>query len=156
MNKNFLAVTFAVIFTVGAATAAYMHNSGNSSGADPNNPEQVTLGKSVYAENCAGCHGANLEGETKDWKATKEDGTLYAPPHDDQGHTWHHGDELLFKYTKEGGQFIGGDDFKSGMPGFSESLSDDEIWAVLAFIKTSWTEKQLHNQNRMTQREKEQ
>lgn len=32
---------------------------------------------------------------------------------------------------------IGGS-FKSGMPGFGERLSDDEIRAVIAFIKSTW------------------
>ena len=30
------------------------------------------------------------------------------------------------------------EDFNSGMPGFEEILSDDEIWAVLNFIKSTW------------------
>ncbi len=68
------------------------------------------------------------------------DGTMPAPPHDDSGHTWHHGDQLLFDYTKKGGQEVIGSDFKSGMPGFGEILSDKEIWAVIEFIKSNWSE----------------
>ena len=30
--------------------------------------------------------------------------------------------------------------FKSNMPGFEETLSDDQIWAVLAYIKSKWPE----------------
>ncbi|MDA0239801.1 MAG: cytochrome c, partial [Proteobacteria bacterium] len=51
---------------------------------------------------------------------------------------WHHTDKVLFDYTKLGGQALIGGDFKSGMPGFKSLLSDDQIWAVLAYIKSTW------------------
>lgn len=108
-----------------------------TSGADAANPKMVNLGRAVYAEHCAECHGKNLEGEP-DWRIPKADGTLPAPPHDDSGHTWHHGDELLFRYTKEGGAAIAPPDFKSAMPPFGGALSDEQIWAALAFIKSTW------------------
>lgn len=106
--------------------------------ADATDAEAVALGEKLYAENCADCHGANLEGQP-DWRSPKEDGTLPAPPHDDSGHTWHHADQLLFKYTKLGGAGVAPPGFQSGMPGFGGSLSDHEIWAVLSFIKSRWS-----------------
>lgn len=118
------------------------------SGADPDDPATVALGRSVYAEHCAECHGKNLEGET-DWRTPKGDGTLPAPPHDENGHTWHHGDEVLFRYTKEGGAAIAPAGFKSGMPGFGGTLSDEQIWAVLAFIKSTWPEPVRQRQKAM-------
>ena len=102
------------------------------------NPAQ---GAVLYAEFCASCHGADLQGEP-DWRSPKEDGTLPAPPHDETGHTWHHGDGLLFRYTKLGGQAAleatGVSEFTSGMPGFADQLSDQEIRDILAFIKSTW------------------
>jgi len=106
--------------------------------ADAMNADAVALGKTLYVDNCAACHGANLEGQP-DWRSTKEDGTLPAPPHDDSGHTWHHDDQLLFKYTKLGGVGIAPPGFKSGMPGFGETMSDTEIWSVLSYIKSRWS-----------------
>ena len=50
---------------------------------------------SLYAENCASCHGAKLEGQP-DWRSPGPDGVMPAPPHDRTGHTWHHGDGMLF------------------------------------------------------------
>lgn len=101
------------------------------------------LGKPLYAKNCASCHGANLEGQTN-WRNVREGGMLLAPPHDKTGHSWHHADELLFSYTKLGGaaalELFGVNGFKSGMPAFSGSLSDTEIWSILAFIKSTWPE----------------
>lgn len=106
-------------------------------GARASDAELVARGKVVYAENCADCHGADLQGEPN-WRVKKADGTLPAPPHDETGHTWHHHDQLLFDYTKHGGQALAPDGFKSNMPAFGEVLSDNDIWAVLAFIKSRW------------------
>ncbi len=104
---------------------------------DSGNPEIVALGSSVYGEFCADCHGINLEGQA-DWKVRLQDGTLPAPPHDETGHTWHHGEKLLFNYTKNGAASLGIKNFKSGMPVFEDVLSDAEIWAALSYIKSSW------------------
>jgi mono/diheme cytochrome c family protein len=117
-----------------SAVAGYALLLNGIAGADATDPALVALGRSVYAEHCARCHGRNLEGEP-DWATPKADGTLPAPPHAPSGHTWHHGDELLFRYTKEGGAALAPPGFKSAMPGFAATLSDEQIWAVLAFIQ---------------------
>ena len=104
---------------------------------------ETSVGSAIYAENCASCHGADLEGEA-DWQTPNPDGTLPAPPHDEDGHTWHHSDRLLFDYIKLGGAKALEQDgvigFKSGMPAFEGILSDAEISAVLDFIKSRWSE----------------
>lgn len=107
-------------------------------------PESVDLvaGKALYAETCAACHGANLEGQ-ENWRSPGEDGRLPAPPHDETGHTWHHSDQVLFDYIKLGGREVmaaQGIEFDSGMPGFGDQLSDQEIWNILGFIKSIWPE----------------
>jgi mono/diheme cytochrome c family protein len=100
----------------------------------------VEQGGSIYAESCAACHGAQLEGQP-DWRRRTEDGRMPAPPHDDSGHTWHHADRDLFTITKHGvGAVVPG--YESDMPAFAGLLSDSEITAVLAFIKTSWSERE--------------
>lgn len=104
----------------------------------------LAAGESLYAENCAACHGADLQGQPN-WQTQNADGTVPAPPHDETGHTWHHDNELLFSYTALGGEAAlaerGVDDFKSGMPAFGETLTDDEIWDVLAYIRSTWPER---------------
>lgn len=119
--------------------------------ADPSDGAQVALGARVYAKACASCHGAKLEGE-KQWRERKPDGTFGAPPHDATGHTWHHPDNLLFRITKHGGASVAPPEFKSGMPAFKEQLSDREIWAVLAFIKSRWPSRVRTIQSRVNQR----
>jgi mono/diheme cytochrome c family protein len=103
----------------------------------------IAQGQALYAANCAACHGANLEGQ-EDWRSPGPDGRLPAPPHDETGHTWHHSDQVLFSYTKLGGRTLmaeQGMDFDSGMPGFAEQLTDQQIWNILGYIKSTWPER---------------
>ena len=121
--------------------------------ADPTHDEQVQAGQAVYAQHCAVCHGANLEGQPH-WKQTLPTGGLPAPPHDATGHTWHHADTLLFKIVKFGGQSgVADPSFQSNMPAFQHVLSNAEIWAVLAFIKSRWPPKIRTFQDRVNARE---
>lgn len=109
----------------------------------------IVSGAALYAENCASCHGAKLEGQP-DWRVADEDGVLPAPPHDETGHSWHHSNQQLFEYTKLGGQEaltrMGVKGFASGMPGFDETLSDDQIWQILAFIASTWPKREAEVQ----------
>jgi mono/diheme cytochrome c family protein len=68
-----------------------------------------------------------------------------APPHDATGHTWHHPDSALFGITKEGlspGKYAPRG-YQSDMPAFGGVLTDEEIWAVLAYIKSTWPPREL-------------
>ncbi len=97
-------------------------------------------GVALYAQHCASCHGARLEGQP-DWQKAGADGVLPAPPHDETGHTWHHDDAMLTDYIRRGGQAVLDDmgvAMTSGMPGFDAVLSDGDIAAILAFIKSQW------------------
>nr|WP_282022046.1 c-type cytochrome [Ruegeria faecimaris] len=101
----------------------------------------VANGQRLYVDQCAACHGVNLEGQPN-WQTPGEDGVLPAPPHDVTRHTWHHDSLLLFDYTKFGGAKTlaarGVKNFNSGMPGFEGTLTDDGIWDVLAYIRSTW------------------
>jgi mono/diheme cytochrome c family protein len=104
---------------------------------DPDDARQVALGKKVYADSCASCHGAQLEGQP-DWRLRKPDGRLPAPPHDFHGHTWRHSDDELFGMVKEGMAAYAPPGYQTDMKGYAGVLSDAQIWAVIAFIKKSW------------------
>ncbi|RMF89852.1 MAG: hypothetical protein D6736_07680 [Nitrospinota bacterium] len=105
--------------------------------ADPHNREQVAVGQAVYARHCAACHGVNLEGQPN-WRQRLPTGHYPAPPHDATGHTWHHPDRYLFETVKYGWQRFAPPGYQSNMQGFQDRLTDAEIWAVLAFIKSRW------------------
>ena len=131
--------------------------SSESSSSEESKSSDPEAGRVLYAEFCASCHGENLEGEA-DWRTPNEDGVMPAPPHDATGHTWHHGDKLLFEYTKLGGQIalekMGVTGVKSGMPGFQDQLSDREIWDILSFIKSTWSDRVRDIQAARSQAEK--
>lgn len=130
---------------IGAAIFLMLKTTTPTSVAAQENDVSLSLadGQDQYQKFCAACHGANLEGQG-DWRSPGPDGRMPAPPHDETGHTWHHGDQLLFAYTKYGGKALmaeRGMDFDSGMPGFEDTLSDPEIWAILNYIKSTWPER---------------
>lgn len=105
-----------------------------------NDPAIVALGANVYEANCASCHGADLEGQAN-WRSPGEDGRLPAPPHDETGHTWHHDSDTLFQLTKYGvSALINDPDYASNMPIYDGVLSDEEIIAVISYIKSTWPE----------------
>lgn len=104
----------------------------------------ISAGEVLYEEHCASCHGTSLEGQP-DWQSQNDDGTLPAPPHDASGHTWHHDNQLLYAYTALGGEDAlaerGITNFKSAMPGFADVITEEEIWNILAYIRSTWPER---------------
>lgn len=120
-----------------AALAWFFAGGAQTRPGDPFDAAQVALGRRVYGDSCAACHGANLEGQAN-WRTRDALGFLAAPPHDETGHTWHHPDQALFAITKQGSAALAPAGYKTMMVGFGDQLSDAEIWAVLAFIKSRW------------------
>ena len=140
MKRSLLLTLTVVVLLLTNCSGAADLSSEDSAQSEPSQ-ETIALGEAVYANNCASCHGENLEGEAE-WKQQNEDGSFRSPPHTADGHTWHHADSVLIDAIKEGGarfegMNIGG---SSNMPAFGETLSDEEISAVLAFIKSTWPE----------------
>jgi len=103
----------------------------------PDDKDVAARGAEVYAQQCASCHGKNLEGQPN-WRSRMPTGRMPAPPHDESGHTWHHNDRLLFRLTKEGPAAVIGNNYQSDMKGYAETLSDQDIIAVLSYIKSRW------------------
>ncbi|MFN3565065.1 MAG: c-type cytochrome [Burkholderiaceae bacterium] len=137
---------FAVAITLVAALIwwdAARRDDARTDGAIPdmNDARRIAAGRLVYDAHCAACHGANLEGQP-DWKTRRADGKLPAPPHDASGHTWHHPDDVLFRITKHGlVPPYAPDGYATDMPAFGGRLSDEDIWNVLAYIRSRWSEK---------------
>ena len=106
---------------------------------DTGDPLRLEIGRNLYAMHCAACHGAQLQGQP-DWRMRYDNGRLPAPPHDETGHTWHHPDAVLFDITRNG--MVPGrtapEGYESDMPAYAGILADEEIMAVLAYIKSTW------------------
>jgi mono/diheme cytochrome c family protein len=89
----------------------------------------IADGAKSYATYCASCHGATGDAQTPIGQA------LSPPPtrHDDGAYMGTLTDDYLFKVIKEGGMAVG----KSPMMApWGGSLSDEQIRAVVAFIRT--------------------
>ena len=141
----FISAVFIAILLVPGSRAAIANDERTNPG--PNDPKLVERGKIVYAEQCASCHGANLEGQPN-WRHRLPNGRMPAPPHDATGHTWHHSDKQLFDMTKRGpGALVPG--YQSDMPGFADKLRDADIWAVLSYIESTWPTDIRAKQQRM-------
>jgi mono/diheme cytochrome c family protein len=104
-------------------------------------------GEALYLQHCAACHGAEGEGQPN-WRIPNEQGVYPAPPHDSSGHTWHHSDRLLLTIIAEGGSMPA-----TGMPDFGNALSQTEMEAILAHIKTFWGPDERQFQQEVTQQE---
>jgi mono/diheme cytochrome c family protein len=107
----------------------------------------VKRGEQLYTQYCLGCHGGPTGGSLMD----------YPPRHNPNGHTWHHPDCQLKEIIKDGGdgmtammrRMMAPPDVPR-MPAFKEILTDQDIEAILAFIKTWWTEDQRRYQAQVT------
>ncbi len=136
MTRKIVGLSGAVLLGLALVFFIVMAKKGEDQGANLTDAKLVSAGEQVYRDHCASCHGANLEGQP-DWQARKKDGRLPAPPHDETGHTWHHPDDALFRIIKEGvSGIVPG--YESDMPAYGDKLTEQEIWAVLSFIKSRW------------------
>ena len=156
-----LVVGLAVAVAAGFGVKAYMERGGVSlveadqplqidwMFIDAGDADLVIAGRKVYEANCASCHGYGLEGQPE-WQKRGSDGILPAPPHDENGHTWHHPDAVLFATVKLGGRAFMPQGVRSGMPAYKDILSDREIEASLAYIKSRWPSKIRRKQEMRT------
>lgn len=136
------------------AIAAVLLGACSSVGGDGSRPiqdlpplddETVARGADLYQTHCASCHGAGLSGQPN-WKVANADGSYPAPPHDSSGHTWHHSDAVLLEIIRDGIDVP-----QSRMPTFGEKLSDEEILAIIEFLKSSWGPEERAYQWQVTQ-----
>ncbi len=153
-------VLAAVLILVAGSYAAYRWLGSTSQPAgyiDPSDARLVIVGKPLYEQHCASCHGAKMEGQPN-WRIRMANGRLPAPPHDDSGHTWHHSDQVLLNITFNG--LVPGvtapPGYQSDMPAYKGILSEQQARAVLAYIKTFWSEQSLKTQMEITRREQRQ
>src|SRR5919204_2729899 len=126
------------ISTVGDAVSSLMPRS------------QTERGERLYNVYCATCHGGADAAQGSAPRAS------YPPPHNSSGHTWQHPTCELEAIVRDGGddttRALRATQAPPGavqMPSFKDRLSADEIDAILAYIKTMWTDEQRHSQERV-------
>ncbi|WP_435891193.1 c-type cytochrome [Meridianimarinicoccus marinus] len=145
-TRSWLAGT---VLLAGAAAAGFFWSGTSRDQASAIHVADLSRGQAIYAEACASCHGADLEGQP-DWRSPGPDGRLPAPPHDETGHTWHHPDRVLLDITMRGTAAVVGGGYESNMPGFADGYSEGELRDVLEWIKTQWPERERAHQARVT------
>lgn len=97
--------------------------------AEPPAPALAAKGEPVYRAQCASCHGAGLEGQAGWQTAAAKVEDKKAPPLDATGHAWLHSDDDLALSVRNG---------SAPMPAFAGTLSEDDIRAVVAYMKSTW------------------
>ena len=96
--------------------------------------EQVIAGRDLFTANCASCHGAQGQGYAR--------AGVPAPALNDEMHAWHHSDAQIASIIRQG---------QGQMPAVGASWSDEQISAVLAYIKQWWEPEQLAAQTQTSQ-----
>ena len=107
----------------------------DAAAVDYNDATAIAQGKQLYGQYCASCHGPNGEGElpAQPMGGQRADGTYIAPAMTRTGHAWHHGPDTLFSVIKDGSPAKG-----SPMVGWGGTLDDEQIHAVIAYIRSLW------------------
>lgn len=109
-------------------------------------PETVRHGGELFNEHCSTCHGINGIGQFLDSPmGGRRDGLIIAPAMDSTGHAMAHHENALFFVTKFGSVWTA----NSPMVGWEGTLSDDEMVAIVQWVKTTWTAEQLTMQEAM-------
>jgi mono/diheme cytochrome c family protein len=98
---------------------------------------ELTMGQEVYEQHCKDCHGIKAIGEDpeKPQGGFTDENEYIAPALNGTGHSWHHPPVFLFQHVKN--RIV---NKSSPMPPFAGILSDEEINAVIAYIKSLWPE----------------
>ena len=112
----------------------------------PPESDRVASGRAVYQQYCTSCHGANAQG-APNWQKRDEHGELPAPPHNAEGHTWRHSDAELYMMVSKGWRDPFNKTERLTMPAFGDTLSPDQIHAVIAYLKTLWTPEEVQFQS---------
>lgn len=112
---------------------------GCATGSQPDRETAASIaqGRHLYGQLCLSCHGD---------AATGEGAVPAAPWHGPQGHTWHHPDGqleaiILGQFTYPG----------RTMPSFDAQLSEEDIAAILDYLKEGWTPEQREVQAEASQ-----
>ncbi len=90
--------------------------------------DPATVGQSLYVPSCAGCHGEQGEGFIS---------AIPAPALNSGGTLWQQTDQQIYDWIANGKL-----DSNDPMPAYGNQFSEDQIWAIVAYLHTLWSEEQ--------------
>lgn len=96
---------------------------GGAGAIDPDDLTMITRGEAVYESACLTCHGPELRGEGPAAQGMQPPPADFAAPH-----TRVHDEATLIYWVRNGKQ-------GTAMPAFGDTLTDEEIRAVLSYIE---------------------
>lgn len=145
-KERFLAFAVFIAMSITLFSIYYDRVTAETAGAaDSYNEAQVSLGSSLYKANCAFCHGDALEGKLG-WDKDYPNGGRPALPLNGDGAITRLVDQDLMDVIKYGGQPFSPVDYENDMPGFEMLLSDGDIWSVVAYVKSRWSDEAIKRQ----------
>lgn len=101
-------------------------------GSDKASPENIATGKQLYEENCVACHGVDGVGESPHFPMEKDEYGFKAPALNNDSHGWHHSDKNIAE------AILKGSPQNERMVAFRDSLSDEDVDNLIAYIKSLW------------------
>lgn len=111
------------------------------------NPD-LAQAQTAYETHCAHCHGYYLEGQLSSTvENTVEIGLHTVPPHNSEGHTWQHPDQLLIRTIQQG---IQNPLNHFPMVGYESVLDEDDILGIIDYMRLYWTDEQIEYQAWLT------
>jgi mono/diheme cytochrome c family protein len=126
LPRSFTAAAAAVAIFIGFGVGVaheWMAPADEGKRVNPITADQTSIaqGKIIYLDNCAACHGGNIEG-----MKAEETGLSTDSP-DLKRRLLTHTDGDFFWKIRNG---------RGDMPSFQEELSDKEIWDVINYIRS--------------------
>jgi len=118
--KLFIVVGLVIIFLLSACSSNKSTDYSELTKAQEN-------GRKIFLSNCSSCHGSSGKGDGAAARALAPPPTNLAATHEKLD------DDYLYTRISEGGI---GDPYNSQMPAWKSILAEDQIWDVIAYIRT--------------------
>lgn len=98
-------------------------------------PTTLALGAELFRTHCTPCHGARAAGEFPESPQGGLNSAVgqLAPALNGSGHAWHHPPAYFFQLIRNGTELN-----NSRMAGWGGRLTDQDIFAIIAFFQSLW------------------
>lgn len=119
----------------GAGAVFWFVMGGSGTAVDYRDAALSKRGETLFAQNCAVCHGDKAVGENPRFLkgGEKPGGSYWAPALNGTAHAWHHPPDALFQIIKDGSRAR-----NSPMRGWGDLLDDQDIHSLLAYLQSLW------------------